>query len=422
MRFSWPFFDDPHRALAHDVADWAAAGGVAEGDGVDEQAVRWVRELGKAGWLRYVVPLEYSGARDTLDVRSLCIIRESLAYQSGLADFAFSMQGLGTGPLTLFGDELQKRKYLPPVARGERIGAFAISEHDAGSDVAAMRTSARRSGDDWVIDGVKTWISNAGIADHYVVFCRLPELGDKSYGAFMVDATNDGLCVSERIDVIAPHVLGTLVFEECRVSGDALIGEAGAGLKIALATLDVYRTTVAAAALGFARRALDETIAFTKQREQFGKPLAEQQMTQARLADMAVAVDAAALLVYRAAWTKDSGAERVTLEAAMAKLFATESAQQVIDSAVQLHGGRGVVSGSIVERLYREIRALRIYEGTSEIQKLVIAGQVLNSEGKPEGKAEEKAEGKVEERPEEKEGKSEEWKRGRGSSAGVGRA
>jgi alkylation response protein AidB-like acyl-CoA dehydrogenase len=383
MHFNWPFFDDTHRALAHDVADWATTG-VGEGGGVDDQAVRWVRELGKAGWLRYVVPLEYSGARDTLDVRSICIIRESLAYESGLADFVFAMQGLGTGPLTFFGDEVQKRQFLPAVARGEKIAAFAISEREAGSDVGAMRTSARRVGDDWVIDGEKTWISNAGIADHYVVFCRLPELGDKSYGAFMVDARADGFRVSKRIEVIAPHVLGTLTFDGCRVSRDALIGEVGAGLKIALATLDVYRTTVAAAALGFARRALAEAIAYVKERKQFGKPLAEQQLTQARLADMAVAIDAAALLIYRAAWAVDCGVERVTQEAAMAKLFATESAQQVIDSAVQLHGGRGVVSGSMVERLYREIRALRIYEGTSEIQKLVIAAQLLYPDGKPD--------------------------------------
>jgi alkylation response protein AidB-like acyl-CoA dehydrogenase len=262
------------------------------------------------------------------------------------------------------------------VARGEKIAAFAISEKEAGSDVSAMRTIARRADDDWIIEGEKTWISNAGIADHYIAFSRMPE-GERGYCSFIVDADTPGLRVSERIEVMAPHVLGSLVFEQCRVSSDALIGQPGFGLRIALATLDVFRTTVAAAALGFARRALDETVAFTKTRTQFGKALSEQQMTQARLADMALAVDAAALLVYRAAWEKDNGADRVTREAAMAKLFATEQAQQVIDSAVQLHGGRGVVRGAVVERLYREIRALRIYEGTSEIQKLIIASQLL---------------------------------------------
>ncbi len=388
-QLGWPFFDDSHRVLASEVTAWAAsvdedARTDAASDAIDAAAVRWVRALGRAGWLRYVVPQAFGGERDRLDLRSLCLIREALAYQSGLADFAFAMQGLGTGPITLFGSELQKRKYLPPVARGERIAAFAISEREAGSDIGALRTTAQKQGDGWTIDGEKTWISNAGIADHYIVFCRLPELGEKSYGAFVVNADADGLRVSERVEVLAPHVLGSLVFHRCHVFADALIGEAGAGLKIALATLDVFRTTVAAAALGFARRALTETLSFTRARQQFGKPLAEQQMTQARLADMATAVDAAALLVYRAAWTKDAGAARVTREAAMAKLFATEQAQQVIDSAVQLHGGRGVVVGETVERLYREIRALRIYEGTSEIQKIVIANQLLADEKKRE--------------------------------------
>ncbi len=375
---SWPFFDDTHRNLAATLQSAAPELGAGAGtESIESQAVNLVRALGQGGWLRYVVPVEYGGVLPALDVRSLCLIRESLAYQSGLLDFAFAMQGLGTGAITLFGSDEQKRKYLPAVARGEKIAAFAISEREAGSDVGAMQCTARNDAGSWIIDGEKTWISNAGIADHYVVFCRLPDLGDRSYGAFLVDAANSGLVVSERIEVIAPHVLGSLQFKQCRVPANARIGEAGAGLRIALAVLDVFRTSVAAAALGFARRALDEAIRFTSARSQFGKPLAEQQLTQARIADMAVAVDAAALLVYRAAWTKDSGAARVTREAAMAKLFATEQAQLVIDSAVQLHGGRGVVVGEVVERLYREIRALRIYEGTSEIQKLVIAGQYL---------------------------------------------
>ena len=376
QHLSWPFFDAAHRDLAERVAGLSLDEGGGEGR-VDEQAVACVRQLGVAGLLRLVVPSPYGGEHESLDVRSLCLIREALAYRSGLLDFAFAMQGLGTGALTLFGNEEQKKRYLPPVARGEKIAAFAISEQHAGSDVAAMQCSAHRDGDGWVINGGKTWISNAGIADHYTVFCRVPELGERKFAAFVVEADTPGLSVTERIEVIAPHVLGSLQFSQCRVGSSALIGEAGAGLRIALSVLDVFRTTVAAAALGFARRALSETIRYTSTREQFGKPLSELQLTQGRIADMALAVDAAALLVYRAAWVKDTGAARVTVEAAMAKLFSTEQAQLVIDSAVQLHGGRGVVVGEVVERLYREIRALRIYEGTSEIQKLVIAGHYL---------------------------------------------
>ncbi|HET9439382.1 MAG TPA: acyl-CoA dehydrogenase family protein, partial [Longimicrobiales bacterium] len=361
----WPFFEDEHRALHWGLSHWRVPGleDVEPAD-VDAAARRLVRLLGEGGWLRYVVPAEFGGLSSRFDVRSLCLIRETLAYQSGLADFAFAMQGLGTGSITLFGSDELKRKYLPPVAQGEAIAAFAISEAEAGSDVSAMQTSAEVSGEGWVINGEKTWISNAGIADHYVVFCRIPEGGEKSYGAFIVDADNPGVKVSERIRVIAPHVLGTLRFENCKVSAGAIIGAPGAGLKIALATLDVFRTTVAAAALGFARRALDEAVHFTRQRKGFGRTIADMQLTQARIAEMAVAIDAAALLIYRAAWAKDNGETRITREAAMAKLFATESAQKVIDDAVQLHGGRGVVHGEVVERLYREIRSLRIYEGT----------------------------------------------------------
>jgi acyl-CoA dehydrogenase len=372
----WPFFDETHRSVHSKLTQWRAPGLDSEPDDVDEASRKLVRMLGEGGWLRYVVPAEYGGISAQFDVRSLCLIRETLAYQSGLADFVFAMQGLGTGSITLFGSDELKRKYLPRVARGESIAAFAISEAEAGSDLSAMQSTAGRDGDDWIIHGEKTWISNAGIADHYVVFCRIADGGDKSYGAFVVDADNPGLKVTERIKVIAPHVLGTLQFDNCRIPGSALIGAPGAGLKIALGTLDVFRTTVAAAALGFARRALDEAVKFTRQRKGFGKTIADMQMTQARIAEMAMAVDAAALLVYRAAWTKDTGDARITREAAMAKLFATESAQTIIDGAVQLHGGRGVVHGEVVERLYREIRALRIYEGTSEIQKIVIAGQV----------------------------------------------
>src|SRR3954469_11429127 len=371
---SWPFFADSHRDLARDLDSWCAREieplEGKEDEDLDGTCREIVRRLGAGGWLRHAVAAE----EGRLDVRSLCLIRETLGRFSGIADFAFALQGLGSGPISLFGSEAQRRTWLPRVAAGEAIPAFALSEAEAGSDVAAMTATARRDGDSWVIDGEKTWISNAGLADFYVVFCRLPEMGDKGFGAFLVEAANPGLRVSERIDVLAPHPLGTITFQDCRVPADATIGEPGKGLKVALATLDVFRSTVGAAALGFARRALDEALSWARRRRAFGKSLAEFQLTQGRLADMALEVDASALLVYRAAWTKDSGAERVTREAAMAKLCATEAAQRVIDQAVQLLGGRGVVAGAPVERLYREVRALRIYEGTSEIQRLVIAG------------------------------------------------
>jgi acyl-CoA dehydrogenase len=377
----WPFFDDAHREMAARLAEWTARevaplAHPAEG-GVDDACRGLVRALATGGWLRYAVPAPYGGALERLDVRSLCLARETLAYASGLADFAFAMQGLGSGPISLFGSDEQKRRWLPSVASGDAIAAFAISEAAAGSDVGAMTTTARRDGDGYVIDGAKTWISNAGIADRYVVFARFPEAGERGFAALVVDADNPGLRVSERIDVTAPHPLGTLTFDGCRVAADALIGEAGGGMKVALGTLDVFRSTVGAAALGFARRALDEAVAWSGERRVFGQPLAEHQLTRAALAEMALDVDAAALLVYRAAWTRDTGAARITREAAMAKLYATEAAQRVVDRAIQLQGARGVVRDSVLEMLYRDVRALRIYEGTSEVQKLVIAGQVL---------------------------------------------
>ncbi|HEU4698582.1 MAG TPA: acyl-CoA dehydrogenase family protein [Gemmatimonadales bacterium] len=382
----WPFFDDDHRRLARELDAWAAeavepiAGGAHRGAALDAACRALVGELGEDGWLRWVVPAAQGGVRERLDVRALCLVRETLARHAALADFAFAMQGLGSGPITLFGTERQRRAYLPEVGAGLKVGAFALSEREAGSDVAAMTTTARRDGAAWVLEGEKTWISNAGVADFYVVFARTPELdadGKPAFGAFVVDADAPGLAVTERIDVVAPHPLGTLRFERCRVSDAARLGEPGKGLRVALGTLDVFRPTVGAAALGLARRALDEALAWTTSRRAFGQRLADFQLTQAKLADMATAIDASALLVYRAAWTKDAGAERITREAAMAKLYATEAAQRVIDDAVQLLGGRGVVAESPVERLYREVRALRIYEGTSEIQRLVIAGQVL---------------------------------------------
>jgi acyl-CoA dehydrogenase len=374
----WPFFDAAHRELAkRSGAESATLAAAGSGDDAAAATRALVRALGEAGWLRYVVPAAYGGEHERLDVRSLCLLREALAYHSGLADFAFAMQGLGTGSITEYGSAELKRRYLPPVARGEAIAAFAVSEREAGSDIGAMRTHARRAGSDYIIDGEKTWISNAGIADHYVVIARLPEAGERGYAALVVDADRPGVRVSEQITANSPHVLGTLVFESCRVPAAALIGEPGRGLSVALGTLDIFRSTVGAAALGFARRALDEAVGWARERRVFGEPLAALQLTQAKLADMAVAIDASALLVYRAAWTKDRGKTRVTREAAMAKLHATESAQRVIDDAVQLLGARGVVAGEPVEELYRAIRSLRIYEGTSEIQKLVIAAQVI---------------------------------------------
>jgi acyl-CoA dehydrogenase len=325
------------------------------------------------------VPQAYGGLTPSFDVRTLCLARETLAFQDGLADFAFAMQGLGTGPITLFGSEAMKAQYLPPVARGEAIAAFALSEPEAGSDVAAMSTTATPDGSDHVrIDGVKTWISNGGIADHYVVFARSGEApGAKGLSAYVVDAETPGLSIENRIDVIAPHPLATLRFEGCRVPLAKRIGAPGEGFKVAMATLDVFRSTVGAAALGLARRALSEALQHASSRKLFGAPLGELQMTQAALADMATDVDSSALLVYRAAWTKDGGAARVTREAAMAKMHATESAQSVIDKAVQIFGGLGVTKGVKVEELYREIRALRIYEGATEVQKIVIARELL---------------------------------------------
>ena len=378
---SWPFFADEHRVMAAALEVWAGefvAPHEHDETDVDALTRRFVTMLGDGGWLRYSVPAEFGGAHERLDVRSLCLIREILARHSGLADFAFAMQGLGSASIALFGSPALKHRYLPAVREGRQIAAFALSEPEGGSDVAGLRLTARPDGDHFVLDGQKTWISNGGIAGHYVVFARTGEApGAKGLSAFVVDAETVGLSVTERIQVIAPHPLATLAFTGCRVPRENLLGRLGDGFKIAMSTLDIFRATVGAAALGFARRALDEAVARVKSRVVFDRKLAEFQATQMRLADMATDIDAAALLIYRSAWTKDVAADRVTREAAMAKMYATEAAQRVIDSAVQLFGGMGVVSGVPVERLYREIRALRIYEGTTEIQKLIIAGQVL---------------------------------------------
>lgn len=382
---NWPFLENSHRELARDFRAWADAeiAPLAETEptddaGLEALARELVKRLAAGGWLQYSVPAPWGGKYETLDVRALCLMRETLAQYSGMADFSFVMQGLGSGPISLFGSEDIRRKYLPGVADGTRIAAFALSEPESGSDVAAMTTSARADGNVYVIDGEKTLISNGGIADQYVVFARTgEEPGARGLSAFVVDADTDGFAVTETFDVIAPHPLGRLKFDGCRVPATNMLGNPGDGFKIAMSSLDVFRSTVGAAALGFARCAHDEALAQAKKRISFGKPLAEYQLIQAKLADMALKIDAAALLIYRSAWTKDTQGGRVTREAAMAKLYATDSAQEVVDEAVQIFGGMGVVVGSTVERLYREVRALRIYEGTSEIQKLIIAGQAL---------------------------------------------
>ena len=377
----WPFFEAHHAELATTLDAWAAEHIVSShGSDVDAECRALVKALGQAGWLRHAVGgTAFGGAADAVDTRSICLIRETLARHSGLADFAFAMQGLGSGAISLSGTDAQKRAYLPRVAAGEAIAAFALSEPEAGSDVAALQCSARIEGDHAILNGRKTWISNGGIADFYVVFARTGEAaGSRGISAFIVDAGTLGFEIAERIDVIAPHPLATLRFTECRLPLSQRVGAAGEGFKVAMRTLDVFRTSVAAAALGFARRALDEAMARATTRKMFNQTLADFQLTQAKLAQMATTIDSSALLTYRAAWQRDQG-RNVTKEAAMAKMVSTEGAQQVIDAAVQVWGGMGVVSEHPVERLYREIRALRIYEGATEVQQLIIARELLKA-------------------------------------------
>ena len=372
----WPFFDDSHRRLAAELEEWCGSelGGAHDEEDVDAVCRSLVRKLGAAGWLRYCVPAAYGGVHDRLDVRSLALIRETLARHSGLADFAFAMQGLGSGTITLFGSEEQKQAYLPAIARGEKIAAFALTDPGSGSDVANMETKAVEVEGGYVVDGAKTYISNGGIADYYVLFARTGEaLGAKGISAFLVDADTSGLAIAERIRVIAPHPLATLRFDGMRLPSSALLGERGKGFAAAMATLDIFRTTVGAAALGFARRALDEATSRALERRLGSGTLADNPITQSKLAEMVLDVDTSALLVYRAAWLRDVKGARNSREAALAKLHATDSAQNVIDKAVQIFGGFGVTHGVPVESLYREIRALRIYEGASEVQKIVIA-------------------------------------------------
>ena len=377
----WPFFDEGHREFARAIDAWAAREvRDVHGSDVDALCRQLVHQLGEAGWLRYTVAgTEHGGAADTIDTRRLCLAREVLARHAGLADFGFAMQGLGSGAISLAGSAEQKSLWLPRVARGDAIAAFALSEPEAGSDVAALQCAARIDGDHAVLDGEKTWISNGGIADFYVVFVRTGEApGARGISAFIVEAGTPGFEIAERIDVIAPHPLARLRFRNCRVPLSQRIGAAGEGFKIAMRTLDVFRTSVAAAALGFARRAFEEGLQRARTRKMFGQTLADFQLTQAKLAQMATTIDSAALLTYRAAWERDQG-RSVTAAAAMAKLSATEGAQQVIDAAVQLFGGLGVTSGHPVERLYREIRSLRIYEGATEVQQLIIGRELLKA-------------------------------------------
>ncbi|MBA3582717.1 MAG: acyl-CoA dehydrogenase family protein [Gammaproteobacteria bacterium] len=378
----WPFLDDSHRQLKAELETWCQAHHAELEDhsgGTDAACKRLVKLLGKAGWLKHCVIAPYGGVNEKLDVRSISLLRETLAYYSGLADFALAMQGLGSGALSLFASDSIKKEFLTKVATGEKIAAFALTEEEAGSDVAALKTTAIKDGDDYIINGGKVWISNGGIADYYTVFVRTGEgPGAKGLSVFVVDANTQGLEIEERIEVIAPHPLARLKFTNMRVPATRMLGKPGQGFKIAMATLDIFRGTVGAAALGFARRALDEALGRVTKRILFGAPLSEMQITQSKLAEMALDIDVSALLVYRSAWTKDCVQERVTREAAMAKLYATDHAQETIDKALQMFGGLGVKVGSVVEELYREIRALRIYEGASEVQKIIIARAVLS--------------------------------------------
>lgn len=381
----WPFLEPRHKALATELDRWASRVLCEDLEdhsvrAVDDACRKLVRQLGEGGWLKYAIGgTAYGASADTIDTRAVCLIRETLARHSGLADFAFAMQGLGSGAISIFGSHEQKQRYLPCVAKGTAIAAFAISEPDAGSDVAALQCAARKDGDSYVINGEKTWISNGGIADFYLVFARTGEAaGAKGISAFIVEANAHGLEIAERIEVMAPHPLARLVFKDCRVPATQRLGDPGQGFKIAMSTLDIFRSSVAAAALGFARCALHEALSRSTSRKMFGQALADFQLTQAKLAKMATDIDSAALLTYRAAWLKDRG-QPVTVEAAMAKMTATEIAQQAIDAAVQIFGALGVVSDQAVERLYREIRPLRIYEGATEVQQLIIARGIIKT-------------------------------------------
>ncbi len=382
--YDWPFFTDVHRALAAKAAAWVATQRIDHAD-ADAACRAWVRALGEAGFLGYTVRAADGGVLEEIDSRALCVLRETLAVHDALADFAFAMQGLGSGALTLEGSASLRQRWLPRVARGEAIAAFALSEPESGSDAGALATRATRTPKGWKLDGTKTWISNGGIADFYCVFARSDKAssGSKGITAFLVPAATPGLTVVERIETISPHPLATLRFEQCEIGDDHRIGAEGEGFKLAMRTLDIFRVSVAAAAVGFARRALTETLQHANSRAMFGATLATQPLAQAIIGDMTTELDAAALLTYRAAWQRDSTHVRTTAVAAMAKLAATEHAQTIIDRAVQLHGGLGVRTGSVVERLYRDIRALRIYEGATEVQRLLVGREALKGAADP---------------------------------------
>ena len=380
---AWPFFDEAHRALAASVAAWTATlpvdAHIESARLVQDASRHWVRSLGDAGYLRYCVPHAWGGALPAVDSRALCVLREALAAHDALADFAFAMQGLGSGAITLGGTDALRAEWLPRVASGEAIAAFALSEPDAGSDAAAMHTRAERTASGWRLNGSKTWISNAGIADFYCVFARTgaEDSGANGISAFFVPADASGLSIGAQIDVMSPHPLAALSFVDCDVPSDALLGTEGDGFALAMRTLDIFRVSVAAAATGFARRALHEALTYASSRAMFSSTLSAQPLAQAILGDMATDLDTAALLTYRAAWHRDTQTSRSTTVAAMAKLGATELAQHIIDRALQLHGGRGVRVGEVVERLYRDVRALRIYEGATEVQRLIVGREVL---------------------------------------------
>ena len=382
---TWPFFEDHHRDYAEGLDAWAAEqiAPLPHTDDVDADCAEILKRLAEGGWLKACVPGEYGGLFEAHDVRTLCLTRDTLARYSGLADFVFAMQGLGSGPIVLAGSDEIKARYLPDVAEGKKVAAFALSEPEAGSDVAALAATAEDKGDHYVVNGEKTWISNGGIADFYTLFVRTGEgEGARGLSAFVIDADTPGFEVVERIPLIAPHPLARLRFTDCKIPKANMLGKPGEGFKVAMATLDIFRSTVGAAALGFARRALDEATDRALNRKLYGAPMADLQLVQGKIADMALDVDASALLIFRAAWTKDVLKQRITREASMAKLHATEAAQRVIDGAVQLFGGHGVVVGNMVESLYREVRALRIYEGASEVQQVIIARQTLANAAK----------------------------------------
>jgi acyl-CoA dehydrogenase len=376
-----PFFDSDHLALRERAQSWIKEKFFPlsqHDENLERRAIDLAGALGTAGFLKHAVPEDFGGVRATVQARDLCVLREEFAYADALADTMFAMQALGSYPITFAGSHEQRNSMLPRIARGECIAAFAITEPDAGSDVASLKTRAERRGNEYRLTGTKRFISNAGIAENYVVFAATdPEKKGKGISAFVLASDTPGLRIKEKTELLSPHPIGVIELDGCLVAKEALLGAEGRGLAIALATLDLLRCTVGAAALGFARRALDEAIGYSKTRRQFGRAIAEFQATKFKLAEMATELEAARLLVYQAAWAHDRGDNTAKQKSSMAKFYATEAAQRIVDQALQIHGGNGLIAGSIMERLYRDVRALRIYEGTSEIQKVIIARNLL---------------------------------------------